>query len=83
MSRKGNCWDNAVAESVNGKFKTELLYRQEVFETKEAARDAIIEYIEGYYNYKRRHQTLNYRRPNEVWNEYFAKGLTDKKCRVQ
>jgi transposase InsO family protein len=60
-----------------------MLYRQEVFETKEAARDAIIEYIEGYYNCKRRHQTLNYRRPNEVWNEYFAKGLTDKECRVK
>jgi transposase InsO family protein len=64
MSRKGNCWDNAVIESWNGTFKTELIHRQR-WQTRESARAAIYEYIEVWYNRKRIHSTLNYLSPEE------------------
>ena len=54
MSRKGNCWDNAVAESFFHTLKTELIYH-EVYETKAQANRAIFEYIEVYYNRERMH----------------------------
>ncbi len=54
MSRKGNCWDNAVAESFFHTFKNELVY-QTKFKNKKEAQRAIFEYIEIYYNRKRRH----------------------------
>jgi transposase InsO family protein len=54
MSRKGNCWDNAVAESFFHTLKTELIYH-EIFETKAQANQAIFEYIEVYYNRQRMH----------------------------
>jgi len=57
MSRKGNCWDNAVAESFFKTLKTELIYHQK-FETKMQAELAIFEYIETFYNTQRRHQKL-------------------------
>ena len=57
MSRKGNCWDNAVAESFFHTLKTELIYH-EVYETKAQANRAIFEYIEVYYNRERMH-TVN------------------------
>jgi len=54
MSRKGNCWDNAVAESFFHTLKTELIYH-EIYETKSQANRAIFEYIEVYYNRQRMH----------------------------
>jgi len=57
MSRKGNCWDNAVAESFFGTLKNELVYRQP-WVSQQAARDAVIEYISCFYNPKRRHSFL-------------------------
>jgi len=54
MSRKGNCWDNAVAESFFHTLKTELIYH-EIYETKSQANSAIFEYIEVYYNRQRMH----------------------------
>jgi len=54
MSRKGNCWDNAVSESFFHTLKNELVY-QRTFKNKEDARSQIFEYIEIYYNRKRRH----------------------------
>jgi len=54
MSRKGNCWDNAVAESFFHTLKTELIYH-EIYETKSEANRAIFEYIEVYYNRQRMH----------------------------
>jgi transposase InsO family protein len=54
MSRKGNCWDNAVAESFFHTLKTELIYHEN-FETKAQANQAIFEYIEVYYNRQRMH----------------------------
>lgn len=62
MSRKGDCWDNAVAESFFHSLKTELIYQQR-FETREQARQAIFEYIEVFYNRQRCHSTIDYLPP--------------------
>lgn len=58
MSRKGNCWDNAVAESFFKTLKVELIY-QNRYEIKTDAKLSIFEYIETWYNRKRRHKHLN------------------------
>ena len=58
MSRKGNCWDNAVAESFFKTLKTELVYHQK-YQTRQGAELSIFEYIETFYNKKRRHQHLD------------------------
>ena len=58
MSRKGDCWDNAPMESLNGTLKVECVHGEH-FRTREQARLAIIEYI-GYYNTERRHSSLGY-----------------------
>jgi putative transposase len=58
MSRKGNCWDNAVAESFFKTLKTELVYHHK-YQTRKEAELSIFEYIETFYNTKRRHKTLN------------------------
>jgi transposase InsO family protein len=62
MSRKGNCWDNAVAESFFKTMKTEMVYHKE-FNTGEQAKLAVFEYIEIWYNRERRHSTLGYLTP--------------------
>jgi transposase InsO family protein len=64
MSRTGNCYDNAVMESFFGTLKTELTHH-ETFLTREAAKQALFEYIEVFYNRKRRHSALGYRSPAE------------------
>lgn len=61
MSRKGNCWDNAVAESFFATLKTELVADAK-WETRSEAKREVAEYIE-WYNHKRRHQTLGYLPP--------------------
>jgi len=59
MSRKGNCWDNAVAESFFGTLEQELVLQQtEVWADELAARSAVGEYIHGFYNQRRRRSTL-------------------------
>mgnify|MGYP000999934261 CR=1 FL=1 len=58
MSRKGNCWDNAVAESFFKSIKTELIYHQK-YDTRKQAELSIFEYIETFYNTNRRHLHLN------------------------
>lgn len=58
MSRKGNCWDNAVAESFFKTLKVELIYHNN-YETKQEAALSIFEYIETWYNKNRRHKNLN------------------------
>jgi len=65
MSRRGNCWDNAVAESFFATLKTELVYRRS-WRTRKELRDAVFEYIEVFYNRRRFHSTLGYRTPAEV-----------------
>jgi len=62
MSRKGNCWDNAVAESFFHTLKTELIYLEE-FDTHEQAQTAVFEYIEVFYNRQRCHSANGYLAP--------------------
>jgi len=62
MSRKGDCWDNAVAESFFGTFRAELTDHCN-WMTKDAARTAIHDYIERFYNRQRRHSYLDYVSP--------------------
>ena len=58
MSRKGNCHDNAVAESFFHTLKTELIHH-EIYQTKEQAKRSIFEYIEVFYNRERSHSANN------------------------
>ena len=62
MSRKAECWDNAVAESFFGTLKQEPIYH-DTYATREEARQTIFEYIEVFYNRQRRHSTLGYMSP--------------------
>jgi transposase InsO family protein len=64
MSRKGDCWDNAVVESFFGTLKEELIYRQP-WPTKLKTKHAIIEYIACFYNSRRRHSYIDYISPME------------------
>ena len=64
MSRKGNCWDNAVAESFFRIYKTELAYHCNFNDVQDVYRKTF-EYIECYYNRKRSHSTLGYLTPAE------------------
>lgn len=64
MSRKGECYDNAVAESFFGTLKTELV-DDEDYRTREQAKQSLFEYIEVFYNRQRRHSYLGYVSPNE------------------
>ena len=64
MSRKGECYDNAVAESFFGTLKTELV-DDEDYRTREQAKQSLFEYIEVFYNRQRRHSYLDYLSPNE------------------
>ncbi len=64
VSRKGNCYDNAVVESFFSTLKNELTHERS-FQDRTEARHAIFEYIEGFYNRTRLHQTLGYRSPEE------------------
>jgi len=64
MSRRGNCWDNAVVESFFHTLKTELVYHRHYI-TREEARQDIFEWIEVFYNRVRRHSTLGYMSPME------------------
>ena len=71
MSRKGNCWDNAVAESFFSTLKVELVH-DKCFVTADQARAAIFEYIEVFYNRQRLHSTLGYKTPAEYEKELAA-----------
>lgn len=69
MSRKGNCWDNAVAESFFHTLKTELIY-SERYATREIAKQSIFQYIEVYYNRIRRHSVIGSIAPEMFENQY-------------
>jgi transposase InsO family protein len=62
MSRKGNCWDNAVAESFFATLKKELV-QNHAFLNRDAARSEVFEYIEVFYNRRRAHSLLGYQTP--------------------
>ena len=64
MSRKGDCWDNAVAESFFSIIKSELIYHERYVGPQDTLA-AIFEYIEVYYNRKRKHSTLGYQTPDQ------------------
>jgi len=68
MSRKGDCWDNAVVESFNATIKTELIHRTKWI-SREEARAAVYKWIETWYNPKRLHSTLGYRSPDDFEND--------------
>ena len=64
MSRKGNCWDNAVAESFFATLEWELIQESDWY-THQEARRSLFEYVEVWYNRKRRHSVLGYKSPAE------------------
>jgi putative transposase len=68
MSRKGNCWDDAVAESFFKIIKSEMIYHtqyQDQYQDQNLAKTEIFEFIEMWYNVKRKHSYLSYLTPNQ------------------
>ena len=74
VGRPGLCWDNAMAESFFGTLKNEWLNRM-TFTTRAEARQAVVKYVEGFYNQRRLHSGLDYKTPLEVHNEYLNRQL--------
>ena len=72
MSRKGDCWDNACAETFFASLKTELI-GDRIFATREQARREIFEYIEVFYNRRRLHSYLGYLTPQEFEHSFDGK----------
>ena len=72
MSRKGNCWDNAVTESFFKTLKSELVYGTKM-KSKEEMSLYVFEYIEAWYNHKRRFSYLEFKTIDEFWDMYRAK----------
>ena len=62
MSGKGNCWDNAVTETFFKTLKAELIWRQ-TWHTRHQAEVAVFQYINGFYNPRRKHSALGYKSP--------------------
>jgi putative transposase len=71
MSRTGNCWDNAPAESFFGILKRELIFHKRYL-SRSQARQSIFDYIERFYNRRRIHSSLGYLTPNEFEKLKFA-----------
>ena len=69
MSGKGNCYDNAQAESFWARFKTELLDGR-LFESVDQARTETFSYIDGYYNWVRKHSSLGYKSPEQFERQF-------------
>jgi transposase InsO family protein len=69
MSRKGNCWDNAVMESFFSRLKVELIYAEN-YRTVEQARSGIFDYIEVFHNRKRRHSAIGYVSPHQYEQQF-------------
>lgn len=64
MSRKGNCWDNSIAESFFHTLKVELVHNC-AYKTRDEAKLSLFQYIEGYYNQRRMHSAIDYKAPFE------------------
>jgi len=71
MSRKGNCWDNAVSESFFGNLKSEMVHHEH-FATRQEAKDKLFDYIEVFYNRSRIHSATGYFAPAEYEARYYA-----------
>ena len=69
MSRKGNCWDNAPAESFFHTLKTELTHHRR-FRSREQAKQDVFEYIEAFYNRQRKHSSPGYKTPYEFEQDF-------------
>jgi putative transposase len=69
MSRRGDCWDNAVAESFFSTLKLELVY-ETAWRTRAAARADVFQYVEGFYNGQRLHSSLGYLSPVAFEQQY-------------
>lgn len=69
MSRKGNCWDNAVMESFFSRLKVELIYAED-YKTVDEVRAGVFEYIEIFYNRMRRHSSLGYVSPHKFEQQF-------------
>ena len=78
MSRKGDCYDNAPMESFFSSLKTELVHRTQ-FRTRREAKAALFEYIEIFYNRRRRHSGVGYRTPAQAHAEiaHESRRMTD------
>ena len=74
MSRKGNCWDNAVAESFFKSLKKECVYRNK-YQTKNEAKLSVFQWIETWYNTNRRHSSLGYKSIREFEKSIFMNNL--------
>jgi putative transposase len=72
MSRRGNCHDNAVAESFFQLLKRERI-KKKIYGTREEARSDIFDYIEMFYNSKRRHGSSDQMSPTEYENQYYQR----------
>ena len=71
MSRRGNCWDNAVAESFFATLKAELVHTRR-WPTRLALRSAVFDYVESFYHRRRLHSSLGYKTPAEVEQQLVA-----------
>lgn len=69
MSRRGNCWDNAVIESFFGTLKKDRVHRLKTYKTIDEARSSIFDYIEFFYNTRRKHKHLKGMSPNQFENK--------------
>ncbi len=74
MSRKGNCWDNAVAESFFKTLKSEMIYGNKLI-SREQMRTELFEFIEIWYNRKRRYSALNNLNIEEFWELINSKNV--------
>jgi len=72
VGRTGVCWDNAVAESFFSMLKNEM-YHHQAFTTRARARLAVADYIEIFYNRRRRHSSIGYRIPAQAMTEFFTR----------
>ncbi len=81
MSRKGNCYDNALMESFWATLKTECFdnFRNGIPATRAEAKQQLFAYIEVFYNRKRLHSALGYQSPVEFENNYKSKNLQKEK----
>ena len=71
MSRKGNCWDNAPTESFFNSLKNERVHGTR-YATRDEAKTDVFDYIEPFYNRRRRHSTLGYKSPTQFMNDWLS-----------
>ena len=74
MSRKGDCWDNAVTETLFGSLKVERLHGMR-FDTRRLAKDEVLDWI-TFYNHRRLHSTLGYTSPMAFEQEWLASQIS-------